>query len=136
MSDARFLKGAQKNIFFAHSLSVYFWLKLSVDLALAKRETLYVAGAANLIVNVDYYAIVTHVFLGNFKTRRQRGEKFREYALVGHADRTAERASHACVADVGRAAGQDLLVRSLHMRMRTDKSGNTPVKIQPHDPLF
>ena len=70
MSDARFLKGAQKNIFFAHSLSVYSWLKLSVDLALAKRETLYVAGAANLIVNVDNYAIVTHVFLGNFKTRR------------------------------------------------------------------
>ena len=38
------------------------------------------------------------------------------------------RAAHACVAQKSRAAGEDLLVRRLNMRVRTDHSRHFPVE--------
>ena len=83
---------------------------------------------AGLFIDIDERAAQAHLAIGDRKDRGHIGNKAPHDRIDGAAENRIGRAAHARVAEESRAAGKDLFVRGLHMRVRADDGGNFPIE--------
>src|SRR6266850_144798 len=84
------------------------------------------------IVGIDQDTVHLHVAGGNLEACRQAVQEFRDDTVAVHADHTAVRSGHANVGDVGRALGENVLVRRRDMRVRAHHRADAPIEIPAH----
>ena len=77
-----------------------------------------------------------HIFIGDRKTHGQSRKKPLDHRLCLHADRRVEAAGHPRVGDVGRAPGQNLLIRGGNVGMGPDQGRKPPIAVMGQGSFF
>ena len=90
---------------------------------------------AGLVVQFDDHALEQHAVAGDRKTTGLAGDEALDDGLDVAAQAALVRAGEARVAQEGRAAGEDLLVRRLHVRVRAHHGADLAVE-HPRDGDF